>query len=286
MNNTQIFKTNTKNTTGFQLPSDSLHSMYSKEEAVIFNHRIFIDEFGAEGSELHDIFNNLLNAGPYDTLECRISSRGGYVHELQQFRNIIENTFPERTVTILDPLGYSCGALIFCMGTERIVYEHSEIMFHDYSGGIGGKGGEIEAQAKHTPAFIRKLFNAIIGDFMTPEEIEQMIIGKDFWFDTEEMCKRGICTHVMVKGEVYESNMYLHIINPELYPEPEPEPTEEEIIASVLGQIEDKDSKKSKEIDNNKLAQKIKDGKRLYVYEKEYYKENKTKIDKLIKKLG
>lgn len=180
-------------------------------------YRLFIDEFGAQGSELHGIYNTLLNSGPYDTLELRIGSYGGLISELQQFQNIIENVFYDRTITVLDPHGMSCGAMIFCLGNQRIVHKHSRIMFHDYSGGAGGKGSEIEAQVVHNSSYFRELFRDIIKDFMTPEEIDLMIVGKDYYFNTEEMCRRGIATHVIVDGESIEAEEYLKL----LYPEPE-----------------------------------------------------------------
>ncbi len=37
-----------------------------------------------------------------------------------------------------------------------------------------------------------------------------MLIGKDFWMDTKEMCKRGIATHVIVAGEELTAEEYLN----------------------------------------------------------------------------
>ena len=40
-----------------------------------------------------------------------------------------------------------------------------------------------------------------------------MIIGKDFWMDTREMCERGVATHVMVEGKNVPAKDYLKNIN-------------------------------------------------------------------------
>ena len=36
-----------------------------------------------------------------------------------------------------------------------------------------------------------------------------MLIGKDFWMDTKELCKRGIATHVLVEGKEIKAKKYL-----------------------------------------------------------------------------
>lgn len=179
------------------------------------NYRMFIDAFGETERGLHEIFNTLWSAGDSDTLELRINSWGGFVKEGQNFFNVIRNKFNGRTTTILDSAGYSMGALLFCCGDTRIVMEQSDLMFHDYSGAAWGKGQEIESQVEHTKKHIRKFFKEVIigNNFLTQKEFEDMLIGKDFWMDVQEMCQRGIATHVMVKGNMVEAREYLKTLN-------------------------------------------------------------------------
>lgn len=173
--------------------------------------RFFIDSFMEFERGLHEIFNELWNAGEHDTLELRINSRGGLVNEGSQFYSIINNKFKTRTTTILDSCGYSMGALTFCMGDKRIVTPRSDLMFHDYSGGISGKGGEIKSRFKHSSKHLRDFFKDVIlkNNFLTKKEFDDMLIGKDFWMDTKELCKRGIATHVLVDGKEVSAKKYL-----------------------------------------------------------------------------
>ena len=198
-----------KEITEFQ---DTDHKLYKKETLVACNHRLFINEF-AEGN-LDSILNELYDAEEYDTLEIRISSPGGNVLDLQRFQNVIENIFPETTYTVLDNHGFSCGALIFCMGYERIAHEFSQIMFHDWSGWYYGKAADIDKRYE----FDRKIFKdwtiKLLKDFLTKNEIEDMFEGKEYWFDTIEMCKRNICTHVMYKGNKLTAAEFLELKEP------------------------------------------------------------------------
>jgi len=174
-------------------------------------YRIFIDSFMEFENNLHPVFNVLWDADENDKLELRINSWSGSVKEGQNFFNIIENKFSGRTTTILDSASYSMGALTMCMGDKRVVTEACDLMFHDYSTGSGGKVGEIEAYVKHTSKHLRKFFKKIIVEkgFLTKKEFKKMIIGQDYWMDVQELCERGIATHVLVTGKEVKANKYL-----------------------------------------------------------------------------
>ncbi|MCK5904714.1 MAG: ATP-dependent Clp protease proteolytic subunit [Gammaproteobacteria bacterium] len=177
-------------------------------------YRVFINIFFEHERGLHEMFNELWNAGEHDTLELRINSRGGFVNEGSQFYSVIKNKFNGRTTTVLDTCGYSMGALTFCMGDKRIITPRSDIMFHDYSGAVWGKGGEIESQFKHQTEHLRDFFADVIlkHKFLTKKEFKNMIIGKDYWMTAPEMCRRGIATHVLVDGKEIKAKKYLKLL--------------------------------------------------------------------------
>jgi len=182
-----------------------------KEKPEYTIYRIFIDDFMEFETGLHAMWNALNEAGPKDRLELRINSHGGMVNEGAQFYNVAKNKFPGRVTTILDNCGYSMGALTFCIGDKRIVNERADLMFHDYSSGNIGKGGELQAKQEHNAKFIRKYFYEVIvrPGFLSEKEFENMIIGQDYWMDVIQLCERGIATHVLVGGKEIKAKTYL-----------------------------------------------------------------------------
>ena len=174
-------------------------------------YRLFIDDFMEFERGLHEIYNILWNAGENDTLELRINSNGGMVNEGGQFHSIIKNKFNGRTTTVLDNKGYSMGALLFSAGDKRVVTERADLMYHDYSTGMGGKAGEVQARNEHSQKFIRKYFREVVLDngFLSKKEFKQMLVGQDYWMDAKELCKRGIATHVLVNGKEVKAKKYL-----------------------------------------------------------------------------
>jgi ATP-dependent protease ClpP protease subunit len=187
-----------------------LYKIYPKHK----RYRLYIGRFFEKKRGLHAVFNELREAKEHDYLEFFISSGGGLVLEGQQFYNIIQEKFYGRVVTYLDNYGYSMGALLFCMGDKRVIYPHSDIMFHNYSGGAIGKGGEIKARIEHADKELKRFFKEIIVDkgFLSKDEFNQMLLGKDFWFNAKQMCKRKIATHVIYRGKELEAKEYLKIL--------------------------------------------------------------------------
>jgi len=174
-------------------------------------YRLFIGRFFELKKGLHSVFNELLEAGENDILELRINSRGGFVIEGQQFYNIIQEKFSGRVVAYLDNIGYSMGALLFCMADKRVIYQYSDFMFHNYSGGVVGKGGEIKARVEHHSRVLEEFFYNIIvkKGFLTKKEFKKMLVGQDYWMDAKQMCKRGIATHIIVDGKELTAKEYL-----------------------------------------------------------------------------
>jgi len=176
--------------------------------------RFFIGGFNERKRGLHAVIDELKNAGKHDELELIISSNGGNVLEGQQFFNIILEKFVGRTTAYLDNHGYSMGALLFSMCDKRVAYPYSDFMYHNYFGGSFGKGGDLVARVKHRDKVLKDFFKDIIVSqgFLTKDEYKQMILGKDFWMDTKELCKRGIATHVVLAGKEVTAKEYLKFL--------------------------------------------------------------------------
>jgi hypothetical protein len=63
-------------------------------------------------------------------------------------------------------------------------------MFHNYSGGTFGKGGEMIDQLQHERKWSEGLLTEVYKDFLTKEEIKSMLNNKDIWMDGQEVIKR------------------------------------------------------------------------------------------------
>jgi ATP-dependent protease ClpP protease subunit len=127
----------------------------------------------------------------------------------------MQEKFHNRTVAFLDNNAYSMGALMFCMAKRRVIYPYSNIMFHNYSTGMAGKGGEIKSRIEHKERVLVEFFHSIVvnNGFLTIEEFENMLIGQDYWMGAKEMCERKIATHVVYKGKQVKAKKYLKLLS-------------------------------------------------------------------------
>jgi ATP-dependent protease ClpP protease subunit len=177
-------------------------------------YRVYIGRFFELKKGLHAVFNELREAKESDYLEFMINSGGGFVQEGMQFYNIIQEKFNGRTVAYLDNYGYSMGAMLFSMANKRVIYPYSDFMYHNYSGGAFGKGGELKARVDHNHERLNDFFHKmIVGQgFLSEDEYQQMLVGQDFWMGAKELCKRGLATHVILEGQEITGKEYLKLL--------------------------------------------------------------------------
>ena len=63
-------------------------------------------------------------------------------------------------------------------------------MFHTYSSGNWGKGSEQLQGVMADDKWARHLFNQVYKGFLKPQEIKDLIDGKDLWMNPAEVNKR------------------------------------------------------------------------------------------------
>jgi ATP-dependent protease ClpP protease subunit len=63
-------------------------------------------------------------------------------------------------------------------------------MYHNYSSGVVGKGGEMYDRLAHEKEWSEKLMRDIYADFLTEREITSILDNKDIWMDGDEVIKR------------------------------------------------------------------------------------------------
>lgn len=184
------------------------HNLF-KADVKSTKYRLFISEFNSTQHELDTIYNDLLDASDDDSLEIYISSPGGYTWDLMKVENMIREKFYGRCSTILNSYGYSCGALMFLCGDSRIIYENSELMFHNISTFMGGKLSDIATEFKHTQKLYEAYQKRALSPYFTKNEIKDLLDGKEFWLDALEICERKICTSISVFGARMAPDLYV-----------------------------------------------------------------------------
>jgi ATP-dependent protease ClpP protease subunit len=134
-------------------------------------------------------FDTIRHAGENDVIKIYVNSHGGDVFTAIQFMRALRETSANIVISV-EGLCASAATMIMLCGETFEISEHSMFMFHNYSSGVFGKGGEMFDQLKHERAWSENLLRDIYKHFLTDEEITSMLENKDIWMDGTDVIKR------------------------------------------------------------------------------------------------
>lgn len=161
-----------------------------------FTHRAAVNlhEFYLSGTidpadEYVEWFDIIRNSGQNDIIKIYINSYGGDLFTAIQFMRVLKETEAAVVVSV-EGACMSAATMIFLCADQIEVSEHSMFMFHNYSGGAIGKGGEMIDQLLHERSWSEKMLRDVYEDFLTEKEIQSMLDNKDLWMDGDEVVKR------------------------------------------------------------------------------------------------
>jgi ATP-dependent protease ClpP protease subunit len=166
-----------------------------KQDERIFNKQLVsVYEFYLSGEiessdEYIQWFDTIRHASENDIVKIYINSPGGDVFTAIQFIRALKET-EASVVMSVEGICASAATMIMLCGDSFEVSEHSMFMFHNYSGGTFGKGGEMLDQLQHERVWSERLLRDVYADFLTEPEIVSILDNRDIWMDGEEVIKR------------------------------------------------------------------------------------------------
>lgn len=136
-----------------------------------------------------DFFRAVRDARSSDKIVLHINCYGG---DCNVAFNIIDvlNTSDAHVEIHVEGACASAATMIMLAGDCWEVSEHSYIMIHAWSGCRIGKWNEQIASFEFDKKWMEEKFRAIYKGFLTEDEIESVLAGKDLYFSSEETVKR------------------------------------------------------------------------------------------------
>lgn len=147
------------------------------------------------------IFDMLIDAGEADMVTFFIASPGGRVDGLNVLLEGIRMT-EAHTVAVLIGECHSAASILALNCNEIIVSDSAESLVHSCRFGSSGKAADIAAHTAHTLKTTEKLARETYGNgFLTEVELNQMLDGKEFYFDADQLRERLIRRQEYLEAE-------------------------------------------------------------------------------------
>ena len=166
---------------------DGFTNKFTKPVAHV--HEFYLTGAIEDAENYIEWFDIIRNASAVDTVRIYINSPGGDLFTTLQFLRVMSDT--EATVVCsVEGACMSAATMIFLHGHSQEVTPHSLFMFHNYSAGTFGKGGEMYDQLQFERNWSENFLTEVYAEFLTTQEIQSMLHNKDIWMDSNEVVRR------------------------------------------------------------------------------------------------
>ncbi len=148
-----------------------------------------LDEDIKEPSYYRNLIEVLNNATEQDLVVLNINSGGGYLDSAISIIDALRNT-QANTLAWISGSAYSAAGLIALSCQNVEVGEFATLMCHNSQYGLGGYTTDIKDRALFEHKMTSKIMQSVYRFFLSPEEIESVLMNKTIWMDSDEIIER------------------------------------------------------------------------------------------------
>lgn len=181
-------------------PSNGFFYMYNDTD-VINDVDAYIDGPIEHHSKYRHLLQYMRKMKEHDSLTLWVSSPGGYMDTAMQIIEGMNNTKGQVLVNVVGAASSAAG-MIALAAPQLIVSDQAYMLCHAASYGIEGKQGDVESMVLFNQHLLKNTIRSIYRGFLTEQEIEEMLMGRDFWFDSAQMQERLEKRQVMIQAEI------------------------------------------------------------------------------------
>jgi ATP-dependent protease ClpP protease subunit len=162
-------------------------------------HLVFIDDDITDPRNYRDVIHCLATCSENDSVNLLVNSSGGRTDSIWQIIEAMKGCRGDVSVTVIGA-AYSAASMLACMAPECYIADSAEFMLHTAHYGSIGTVPNVKGQTEFATRQINKLLDQAYKGFLSDKELEELKNGKEFWFDSEESCKRIAKRYKYLKG--------------------------------------------------------------------------------------
>lgn len=158
-------------------------------KSIAFNHELYLTDEIMEPFYYNQWVSVIKNAGENDVITIHVNSPGGVLDTGIQLYGALMAS--DATVCISIEGGCCSAATMIMMAADELYIDNNAyFMFHAYTGGRYGKFNSLQEDAKFQEKWFPAISKDIYKDFLTDQEMDDLLNGKDFWLDAQDVKKR------------------------------------------------------------------------------------------------
>lgn len=159
---------------------------YIEHQVTYRQHHFYISGKVIEPQYYTEMVHTIRFAGPESVVYIHLNTPGGVLDTGVQLISAMQAS-EAHVICSLEGQVASLGTLIFLAADEFVVHDNSMMMFHDYSGGVFGKGHEQLVALEATRQWVEDVMKRLYVPFLSEDEFDRMRKGEDIWVHAEDI---------------------------------------------------------------------------------------------------
>jgi len=136
-----------------------------------------------------EMIHIIRTASPHDCVYMHLNTTGGQLDTGIQIINAMRES-AAHIVCSIEAQAFSLGSMIFLCGDDFIVHDNAMLMIHNFNGAMAGKGNEQRLRLEAVTTLFDQFVRPIYIPFLSDEEFDSVIDGKDIWLHSEAIKDR------------------------------------------------------------------------------------------------
>ena len=155
------------------------------------SYKIRINDDIMEPSSYNEELGIIEDLNEHDQCTLLFNSGGGHLDACVDFLSAIDST-EGHVHGHITGICHSAASMMFLKCHSWSISKYSSMLIHNASGGFYGKMSDNFKQAQHFENWLQNFFKDIYQDFLTDQEITEVLEGKDIWLNAQQLEERLI----------------------------------------------------------------------------------------------
>lgn len=159
------------------------------KKAISFLYEIEFDDDIKEPHNYREDMEVFRNASENDLIRIHVNTSGGLLESVISYITNMQAT-EGSTIAVLESVAHSGGSMVFLQADEHMVSPHAAMLIHESTFGCYDSSAKLHSYVDFTKKHTYQVYHDYYKDFLTVEEIDGVLDGKDMWLNADEIIER------------------------------------------------------------------------------------------------